>query len=74
MKKEDIRKEFFKLKIKNHSYSQCRKILRAQFEFEISKRTLQRWTKKLNETEWNLKDKSKRPTTIHYKFILLFLI
>lgn len=67
MKKEEIRKEFFRLKIRNHSYSQCRKILRAQFDTEISKRTLQRWNKKLNETEWDLKDKSKRPTTIHYK-------
>ena len=67
MKKEEIRKEFFKLKIKNHSYSQCRKILRAQFEVEISKRTLQRWTKKLNEIEWDLRDKSKRPKTIHTK-------
>ena len=67
MKKEEIRKEFFKLKIKNHSYSQCRKIFFAQFAFEISKRTLQRWNKKLNETEWDLKDKPTKPTTIHYK-------
>ena len=67
MKKEEIRKEFFKLKIKNHSYSQCRKIILAQFGFEVSKRTLQRWNKLLNETEWDLKDKSKRPKTIHYR-------
>jgi transposase InsO family protein len=67
MKKEEIRKEFFKLKIKRHSHNQCRKILFAQFGFEVSKRTLQRWCKKLNETEWNLKDKSTKPTIIHYK-------
>jgi len=67
MKKEEIRKEFFKLRIKRHSYSQCRKILKAQFNYEGSLRTLQRWTKRLNETEWNLKDKSKKPKTIHYK-------
>lgn len=67
MKKEEIRKEFFKLRIKHHSYNQCRKILKAKFDYEINKRTLQRWTKLLNETEWNLKDKSKRPKTIHYK-------
>jgi transposase/uncharacterized protein (DUF2384 family) len=67
MKKEDIRKEYFKLRIKGHSQNQCRKILFSKFEFEVSKRTLQRWTKKLNETEWNLNDKPKRPTTIHYK-------
>lgn len=67
MKKEGIRREFFKLRIKRHSLNQCRKILLAQFGFETSKRTLQRWNKRLNRTEWDLKDKSKRPTTIHYK-------
>jgi len=67
MKKREIRKEFFKLRIKHHSYNQCRKILLAQHGFEVSKRTLQRWAKKHNETNWNLKDKSKRPKTIHTK-------
>lgn len=67
MKKEEIRKEFFKLRIKRHSYSQCRKILKAKLGFEGSLRTLQRWTKRLNETDWNLKDKSRKPKTIHYK-------
>ena len=67
MKKEDIRKEFFKLRIKGHSYSQCRKILFAQFNYETTTRTLQRWSQRLNENEWDLKDKSKRPKTIHYK-------
>ena len=67
MKKEEIRKEYFKLRIKRHTNNQCRKILLAQFGIEISKRTLQRWTKRLNETEWDLKDKSKRPNTINYK-------
>lgn len=67
MKKEDIRKEYFKLRIKRHSQNQCKKIIFAQLGFEVSKRTLQRWTKKLNETEWDLKDKSKRPKIIHRK-------
>ena len=67
MKKEEIRKEFFKLRIKGHSYNQCRKILLSEFGFEASKRTLQRWTKKLNETGWDLKDDSKTPKTIHRK-------
>ena len=67
MKKEEIRKEFFKLKNKGHTNNQCRKILFAQFEYEVSKRTLQRWNRKLNSDEWNLKDKSKRPKTIRYK-------
>lgn len=67
MKKEEIRKEYFKLRIKGHSQEQCRKILLAEFGYEISKRTLQRWTKKHNQTEWDFKDKSKRPKTIHTK-------
>jgi len=67
MKKEDIRKEFFKLRIKGHSYSQCAKILKAQFSYETTSRTLQRWSERLDKTEWDLCDKSKRPKTIHYK-------
>ena len=67
MKKEEIRKEFFKLRIKGHSYSQCRKILLAQFGYEVTSRTLQRWNERLNKTEWNLKDNSTQPKTIHYK-------
>ncbi len=67
MKKEEIRKEFFKLKNKGHTNNQCRKIIFTQFGYEVSKRTLQRWNKKLNQTEWDLCDKSKRPKTIYYK-------
>jgi len=67
MKKEDIRKEYFKLRIKGHTNNQCRKILLAQFSYEVNIRTLRRWTSRLNKTEWDLTDKSKRPKTIHYK-------
>jgi transposase InsO family protein len=67
MKKEEIRKEFFKLKIKGHTNNQCRKILFAQFRYEVCKRTLQRWNRKLNQNNWDLCDESKRPKTIHYK-------
>ena len=67
MKKEEIRKEFFKLRIKNHSYSQCRKILKAQFSYEVTARTLQRWNERLNKTEWDLRDCSRRPKKIYYQ-------
>mgnify|MGYP000227005907 CR=1 FL=1 len=67
MKKREIRKEFLKLRIKRHSHNQCRKILLAKYGFEVSKRTLQRWNKKHNETEWDLKDNSKKPKNIHRK-------
>jgi putative transposase len=67
MKKEEVRKEFFKLKNKGHTNNQCRKILFAQLDYEVNVRTLRRWTNKLNKTEWDLRDISKRPKTIHYK-------
>lgn len=68
MKKELIRKEFFKLKQKGHSYFQCSKILYAKQGYEVNPRTLQRWMNRLDNAEdWDLKDKSKRPKTIHRK-------
>lgn len=67
MKKEDIRKEFFKLRIKGHSYNQCRKILLTKYGYEVNNRTLQRWDERLRKTNWNLRDSSKRPKTIHKK-------
>jgi transposase InsO family protein len=67
MKKEDIRKEYFKLRIKGHTNNQCRKIILAQFGYETTVRTLRRWTNKLNNSKWDLRDSSRRPKTIHYK-------
>jgi putative transposase len=67
MKKEEIRKEFFKLRIKGHSYNQCRKILLTKHNYEVHNRTLQRWDERLRKSEWDLKDKSKRPKKIHRK-------
>src|SRR3989344_1187454 len=67
MEKYEIRKEFFKLKIKGHTNNQCRKILLVQFSYEVCKRTLQRWNGKLNKDNWDLRDKSKKPKTIYYK-------
>ncbi|MDP1696093.1 MAG: DDE-type integrase/transposase/recombinase [archaeon] len=67
MKKEEIRKEFFKLKLKGHSYTQCRKILQATLNYEVTTRTLKRWNKRLEKTDWNLKDNSKAPNIIHTK-------
>jgi putative transposase len=49
MKKEEIRKEYFKLRVKGHTNNQCRIILKAKHDFEINIRTLRRWTKCLNE-------------------------
>src|SRR3989338_4301248 len=67
MIKEEVRREYFKLRIKGHTNNQCRKIIFTQFSYETSVRTLRRWTNRLNKTEWNLLDNSKRPKTIHYR-------
>ena len=67
MNKEEIRKEFFKLRIKGYSYAQCRNILRAKFQLYFSIRTLKRWSARLNKGNWNLSDKSRKPHKIHYK-------
>ena len=67
MKKEEIRKEYFKLRIKGHSNNQCRKILLAQLGYDVNVRTLRRWTSRLNNSEWNLNDYSTKPKTIHSK-------
>ena len=68
MKKELIRKKFFKLKLRGHSYNKCRIILKAKYDYEISTRTLQRWMHSLDKDDnWDLKDKSTRPKTIHRK-------
>ncbi len=67
MKKDEIRKEFIKLKTKGFSYSQCKKILKGRFNYGVSKRTLQRWVKLLDSGNWNLLDKSRKPYVIHTK-------
>ena len=67
MKKEEIRKEYFKLRIKGHTNNQCRIILKAKYDYEITRRTLRRWTKRLEEPNWDLRDSSRRPKIIHKK-------
>ena len=66
MNKENIRKEFFKLRIKGHSYSQCKKILKGKYNYNVAVRTLKRWNKRLDEGNWDLTDSSRRPKTIHF--------
>jgi transposase InsO family protein len=67
MQKSFLRKEFFKLKNQGFSYSKCRSILFAQYEQQISIRTLKRWVHRLDMGDWDLEDYSKKPHIIHYK-------
>lgn len=67
MKKHEIRREFFKLKNKGFSYAKSRTILRSRFDYDVSIRTLKRWIKRFDETNWDLNDSSRKPHKIHYK-------
>lgn len=68
MKKEVIRREFLKLRIKQYSYAKCKTQLKELYEFNVSIRTLKRWQKRFsNEDSWNLIDDSRKPKTIHHK-------
>ena len=70
MKKEKLRKEFFRLKFKGHSYNQCKKILQAKYGYEVTIRTLQRWMNRLNTNEWDLMDKI---SSKHFKNIIYLI-
>lgn len=67
MRKEEIRKEFFKLRNKGFSYAKCKGLLVGQFDYHVSVRTLKRWTALLETDEWDMRDKSRKPHMIHYK-------
>lgn len=67
MEKENIRKEFLKLKTKGFSYSQSKKILKGRFNYAVSIRTLKRWVKRLDKGDWDLRDISRKPYKIHNK-------
>ena len=68
MKKSTARREFFKLRLKNKSHKECQKELEFKSGKKYGIRTLKRWQKRLNETEWDLNDTSQRPKKILYKF------
>ncbi len=68
MEKGIIRREFFKLRMKQYSYSRCKKQLKATYGYSASIRTLKRWQQRFSkEDDWNLIDDSRKPNTIHFK-------
>ena len=68
MKKEIARREFLKLKVHGYSHLECKIILEKLYGFGVATITLKRWWKRFNLGDWNLRDSSQRPHTIHYKF------
>jgi putative transposase len=68
MDKGIIRREFFKLRLKQKSYSYCRKILAENYKYSVEIRTLKRWQRRFEEdSEWNLCDDSRKPRLVHFK-------
>jgi putative transposase len=56
------------LKSRGYSYKECQKIIEERYQIKKSIETLKRWWKRFNTSEWDFKDISQRPKTIHYKF------
>ena len=68
MKKEIIRKEFLKLRIRQYSYSKCKTQIKELYEYNVTIRTLKRWQKRFSKDDsWNFIDDSRKPKIIHYK-------
>ncbi|PIN90412.1 hypothetical protein COU57_03430 [Candidatus Pacearchaeota archaeon CG10_big_fil_rev_8_21_14_0_10_32_14] len=68
MKKDAIRREFFRLRLSRNSYSQCKKVLKEKYDYEVTIRTPKGWRKRMESDNWDLRDKSTKPKTIRYKF------
>lgn len=68
MKKEIVRREAIKEKLKGKSYKEIIDFLKQRFDYSVTKMTLINWMKRFNETNWDFRDFSQRPKTIHYKF------
>ena len=68
MDKAEVRREFFKLRVKQKSYSKIQKLLKDKFGHTYDIRTLKRWQKRFNDQEiWDYLDISTRPNHIYYK-------
>lgn len=68
MKKEIIRREAISYLLKPHSYKEAIAFIKQRFDYSVTKRTLIRWMKRVCTTDWDLRDTSQRPHTLHYKF------
>jgi len=69
MKKEVIRREAIKYKLKGKTYKEAIEFLKERFDYSVTKMTLIRWMKRLNEDDnWDLKDTSQKPSKLPIKF------
>lgn len=71
MNKKGVEKiRLLAVKLGNHRSWKTGKVveeIERRFGVTVSKRTVQLWKKRHKEEDWDLKDKSRRPKTIHYK-------
>lgn len=68
MKKEIVRREAIKEKLRGKSYNEVINFLKERFEYSVTKMTLINWMNRFNKTDWDFRDTSQKPHTIHYKF------
>lgn len=68
MRKDIVRREAIKLKLYKKKWENIQRLLQEKYNYSVSKKTLKRWYKRFNEGNWNFRDLSRKPITIHYKF------
>lgn len=68
MKREIIRREAIKLKLQNKTSKEIIESIKQRFDYSITRMTISRWINKFNNSEWDFRDISQRPKTIHKKF------
>lgn len=68
LKREILRREAIKFKLQNKTHKEVIDFIKQRFDKSIGLRTLKRWMKRFNETNWDFRDISQRPKTLHYKF------
>ena len=68
MKRDIIRREAIKLKLQGKTSKAVIEFVKQRFDYSLTRMTLFRWMKRFNESEWDFRDKSQRPKTIHLKF------
>ena len=68
MKREIIRRFALTLKNEGKTYLEVKDSIKIKFGIEISERTIRRWWKRAMTTEWDFRDTSQKPHTIHTKF------
>lgn len=67
MRKDEIRREFFKFRKQGFSYSKCKALMSSVHNQFLSVRTLKRWSARLESGDWDLLDESRRPHRINIK-------